>query len=461
MPGERQHFPSLRVLIQMLPRQKLTEREQELLDTLSRETFSYFLQHGHEKTGLVADNSQPGSAASITATGMALSCYIVAVERGWLKRTEAAEKTVRLLDFLFKAPQGKAADATGYKGFFYHFLDMKTGRRAGQCELSTIDTAFLIAGALSAKEYFSADDYAEREIRKLAEALYLQVDWLWATNGSDTLTHGWKPKPGFLKYRWNSEYSEALLMYALALGSPTHSISLSGYLEWTNSFRTQTFYGLEQLYAGPLFIHQLSQIWIDCRSIGDDFNRRAGFSYFENSCRATRLQREYAIDNPKGFAGYGSNCWGITASDGPGPARRQIKGKKYSFFNYKARGVPYGPDDGTVAPWAVVASLPFAPEMVMEMISQNRESASSLYEWMNASHNPTFRQNAARSSGWISDCRYGINLGPAILMIDNFQSGLLWKLMCRSSFLREGLLRAGFTGGWLHGKDHMSTYRCL
>jgi hypothetical protein len=169
---------------------------------------------------------------------------------------------------------------------------------------------------------------------------------------------------GFIQYRWEG-YSEALILYVLGLASPTHPLRAESYRAWTETYCWKTLYGYEFLYAGPLFIHQLSHLWIDFPGIQDDFMRAREIDYFENSRRATYVQQQYAIQNPLDYRGYGENCWGITASDGPGPTCLRIEGVERYFEDYTARGVPYGPDDGTIAPWAAVASLPFAPEIVL------------------------------------------------------------------------------------------------
>ena len=207
----------------------------------------------------------------------------------------------------------------------------------------------------------------EKEIRALAEALYRRVDWPWAQNGGATVTHGWKPESGFLEYRWEG-YDEALVLYILGLGSPTHPLPAESYTAWASTYEWKSSYGYDYLYAGPLFTHQISHVWIDFRGIQDAFMRDKGIDYFENTRRATCVQQRYAIDNPLKFAGYGKDCWGITASDGPGPDTIEVNGIERQFFDYLARGVPYGPDDGTIGPWAVVASLPFAPEIVLPAI---------------------------------------------------------------------------------------------
>ncbi len=420
------------------------------LDALQRHAFDYFLNETNPANGLVADTSLPGAPASIAAVGFALAAYPVGVERGWMTRTDAIGRTLSLMRFLWGSSQATAADATGYKGFYYHFLDMGTGRRAGLCELSTVDTAFLLAGMLAAAQFFDREDEAEQEIRTLADALYRRADWAWACDGGATVTHGWKPESGFLPYRWEG-YDEAVLLYILGLGSPTHPLPTESYAAWASTYKWKEIYGYEFVYGGPLFIHQYSHVWIDFRGIQDAFARDKGIDYCENSRRATYVQRQYAIHNPLGFAGYGENFWGLTASDGPGRMTRRVDGVERSFFDYVARGAPYGPDDGTVAPWAVVASLPFAPEIVLPTVRHFQDTypqASGEY-CFRCSFNLSFPNDAHPGAGWTSPHHFGINLGPVVLMCENYRSELLWRLMRECPHIVTGLRRAGFRNGWL------------
>ena len=421
------------------------------LETLQRRTFDYFLKESNPQNGLVLDSTRPDAPCSIAATGFALAAYPVGVERGFLTRKDAIKRTLTTLRFFFNCRQGSEPDATGYKGFYYHFLDMKTGRRVWNCELSTIDSTFLIAGALTGAEYFNRDTEDERELREVAEALYARADWQWAQNREATVTHGWRPENGFIKYRWQG-YDEALILYILGLASPTFPLPESSYRAWSETYQWKKIYGHEFLYAGPLFIHQLSHMWIDFRGIQDEYMLGKEIDYFENSRRATYIQQQYAIRNPRGFKGYDENIWGLTASDGPGPASKMIGGKMRQFYDYKNRGVPHGPDDGTLAPWAVVASLPFAPDIVLPSIRHFDETfpeMTSKYGFK-CSFNPTF--SGPSPKGWISKGYYGLDQGPIVLMIENYHSGMLWRLMKNCRYVLDGLRRAGFKGGWL-GRD--------
>ncbi len=429
----------------------------ETLDSIQRETFDYFVHEVNPVNGLIADRNREGAPASIAAVGLALAAYPIGVERAFITRAEAVARTLTTLRFFRNSSQGTEAEATGYKGFYYHFLDMKTGKRVWKCELSTVDTTFLLAGMLTAAAYFANESAAEHEIRTLADELYRRVDWQWAQNGGATVTHGWKPESGFLPYRWQG-YDEALLLYLLGLGSPTHPLPDESYPAWTATYQWRKVYDHEYLYAGPLFIHQLSHVWVDFRGIQDEYMRGKSIDYFENSRRATYVQQQYAIHNPSQFEDYGDNCWGITASDGPGAATRKIKGKTRIFFGYLARGVPDGPDDGTIAPWAVVASLPFAPEIVLSVLrwfDDIKLRAAGPYGFK-ATFNPTYEKKSAQAPLWVSPFHLGLNQGPIVLMIENYRSGLLWRLMRQCPYLVSGLRRAGFSGGWLetHGSAH-------
>jgi hypothetical protein len=421
------------------------------LEKLQRESFSYFLRETNAENGLVIDKTAAGSPASIAATGFALTAYPIAVERGFMSRAAAVERTLTTLRFFWNSSQGTDPEAIGYKGFYYHFLDMTSGRRVGKCELSTVDTSLLLAGVLTAGVYFAAETSDENEIRRLADGLYCRADWQWAQNGGTTVTHGWNPESGFLKYRWEG-YDEALVLYILGLGSPTHPLPEICYPAWVSTYRWEHSHGYDYLYAGPLFTHQLSHLWIDFRGIQDDFMRTKGIDYFENSRRATYVQQLYAIQNPLKFAKYGRNCFGITASDGPGPDTIKIAGVERQFFGYLARGVPYGPDDGSVAPWAVVASLPFAPEIVLPavdyFVNEVDLKAGNAYGFK-ATFNPTYPSKSNNPYGWVSPWHFGINQGPVVLMIENYRSGLLWKLMRNCPYIATGLRRARFNGGWL------------
>ncbi len=424
------------------------------LRRLQNNSFGYFVQETNPANGLVLDKTANDWPASIAAMGMALTVWLVGARRHFITRVEAAQRSLTTLRFLAASEQGEAADATGYKGFYYHFLHMQTGRREWRCELSSIDTALLMAGVLAAAAYFNGASDDEAEVRRLAAALYERVEWDWLVGEHGTICHGWRPETGKLPWHWEG-YDEALILYLLALGSPTHPISPDSYKAWCSTYEWKEIYGIEHLYAGPLFIHQMSHIWVDFRGIRDPFMREHDCDYFENSRRATLIQQQYAIQNPQGFRHMNALNWGVTASDGPGCMKKKIDGIERSFFDYIARGAPYGPDDGTIAPWAVAASLPFAPEIVAPTITHLAAlhvTVPNPYGFK-ASFNPVFHEDVNDGIGWVSPYHFGINEGPTVLMIENHRTAMIWKLMQRCQPLRAGLKAAGFEGGWLAAKS--------
>ena len=309
------------------------EEHKALVRQLQKNSFGYFLHEVNRANGLVLDKTEKGWPASIAAVGMALTAYPVGVHRGFISREEAVERTLTTLRFFAGSEQSEAIDATGYRGCFYHFLHMDTGKRAWNSELSSIDTALFIAGALAAAQFFDAPSADEAEIRSLATSLYERIEWDWMLTGSDLICHGWRPEDGgaHLPYQWQG-YDEALVLYILALGSPMHSIGRESYSAWCRSYEWRTVYGISYLYAGPLFIHQMSHVWIDFRGIRDNYMRERGIDYFENSRRATQVQ-QYGIRNPLGLASMGELSWGATASDGPGPATKTIDGVERVFYD--------------------------------------------------------------------------------------------------------------------------------
>jgi hypothetical protein len=419
-----------------------------LLDGLQRAAFGYFVQAANPANGLVADTSREGSPVSIAVVGFALAAYPSAVERGWMTRADAVARSLAALRFFHGSDQSGSPQATGYKGFYYHFLDLRTGARVWRSELSMIDTALLIAGALTASMYFSSSTSDEIELRELVDVLYRRIDWRWAQGGAVTIRQGWKPECGFLHYGWEG-YSEAIVLYVLALGSPTHPLEDACYQAWTATYQWENLYGHDVLYAGPLFVHQFSHAWIDLRDVRDRFMREKRSDYFENSRRATYVQREYAQRNPYELAGYDENGWGLNAGDGPSDELSDGAREPRRLFGYSARGVPYGPDDGTLSCGAVLASLPFAPEIVLpavrNMIGRYPEMVAG--QKLASGFNPSLAGPDGRA--WVSPGHYGLDQGIVVMMIENYRTQLIWRLMRDCPHVTSGLRRAGFRGGWL------------
>jgi hypothetical protein len=432
-----------------------------LVDDLQERTFRYFWDLAGPENGLIPDRWPTPSFSSVAAVGFGLTAYPIGAERGWITREQARDRVLTTLRFLADAKQGpEPAGVAGHKGFFYHFLDMKTGARFEQVELSTIDTTLLLAGALFCQSYFDRDTPEETEIRSIAETLYRRVEWNWARPEPPRVSMGWHPEKGFIDYEWIG-YNEALILYVLALGSPTHPIDPADWEAYTSTYQWATFYGQDHVNFAPLFGHQYSHVWIDFRGIRDPYMRGKGIDYFENSRRATLSQRAYAIDNPGKFVGYGENVWGLTACDGPFDGDLEIDGRKIHFMTYAARGAAHGEirDDGTIAPTAAAASIAFAPEVVVPAIEEmHRRWGTHLYSKYGFldSFNPTLTREMKTQHGrvvpgvgWFDGDYLGIDQGPIVAMIENHRTGLVWETMKRNPHIVRGLRRAGFTGGWL------------
>jgi hypothetical protein len=442
-----------------------------MLERIQMAHIRHFVELQHPVTGLSLDRSRSSSPASIAATGFALTAYPIAVERGWIKRDEAVTHALKVLRTLWQTPQGPGVcGVSGYRGFFYHFLDPATGFRTTtdnslwwNSELSSIDTALLMAGVLFAKNYFVSESVEETEIRDLADSLYRRVDWNWLKNDQDLISHGWTPEAGLITNAYRG-LSEAHLLYLLALGSPTHAVPANSWQAYMGDAQAESQLGqcFVRCPGSPMFVYQFPHVWIDFLGIRDAVNRRLGFDYFENSKRATKAQHAYAIQNPFGWSGYDRYNWGITASDGPGDAELIIDGRNRIFWAYRERGAPDGNDDGTIAPTAAISSLVFAPQIVLATLRywlKKRPEIFGVRGFADA-FNLTFRResldskltakaNAASSTGWVDPETVSIDQGPILAMIENYRTGLVWRTMKNDAYLQEGLKRAGFTGGWL------------
>lgn len=436
-----------------------------LIDDLQQRTFRYFWETANEENGLVPDR-YPGTEpfSSIAAVGFALTVYPIGVERGWITREQARQRTLTTLRFFHDAPQGPQATGTaGHQGFFYHFLHMQTGHRYDSwVELSSVDTALLLGGVLFAQSWYDAEDIDEAEIRRLAEAIFERVDWTWLQVRPPLISMGWFPEQGFIEHDWRG-YNEAMIVYLLALASPTHPVGPEAWAAWTDDYDTTwgIFHDQEHLGFGPQFGHQYSHAWVDYRGIRDAYMQRRGLDYFENSRRATYGQRAYAIANPLGWNGYGENVWGLTASDGPQLTLQRYHDIEREFRHYSARGAGMGEqfDDGTIAPTAAAASLPFAPEIVIPAIETLHDRYGDFiykdYGFLDA-FNPSFHYDVPLKSGevipdfgWVASDYIGIDQGPIVIMIENYRNDFAWRVMRENPHIRLGLKRAGFTGGWL------------
>ena len=434
------------------------------LDSLQERTFGFFRERANPNNGLVPDRWPTPSFSSVAAVGFGLAAYPVGIERGYITRAEGVQRTLTTLRFLWRAPQGPAASGvTGHHGFFYHFLDMNTGHRFEQVELSSIDTGLLMAGVLFVQQYFHGSDAEETEIRALADSLYRRVNWQWMVDRTaNRLSMGWHPESGFIESDWHG-YDESMILHILALGSPTSPIDPGIWTTYTSSNKWGTFYDQAHVGFAPLFGHQYSHIFVDFRGIQDAYIRAHGIDYFENSRRAVLAQRQYAIDNPMGWAGYDADVWGLSAADGPVDAELMYNGQQRRFWTYSARGASHTEvrDDGTIAPTAAGGSIPFAPEYAIRALRAMRERYGQglwgEYGFWD-SFNPSFTFTNVKTQhgevipglGWFDRDYLGIDQGPIVLMIENYRSELIWKHLRNNPYIIQGLRRAGFTGGWLN-----------
>jgi hypothetical protein len=423
----------------------LTAEDEAMLDSIQQRTLLFFLNEHHPEWGIVKDRAADWAPASIASTGFGIPSFAVGAERNWMTREQAAQITLNILDFLAGSVQSADTSAAGYKGFYYHFLRLNTGTRAWRCELSSVDTGLLMMGIIFARNYYNLDNEVEKRIRSQATMLLDRIDWNFMVmpdtgKYANTISMAWTPDHGLHNMGW-SGYNEALFLYVLAAGSGMEDAEVS-YNSWLSTYKWQTPYeGLSHAAFPPLFGHQFSQSFIDFRGIADGFMKEKGIDYFENSRRATYVQRRYAQDNPYGWVGYDSLCWGVTASDGPGD---QYNFGDKKFLGYAGRGTS-GPDynyfdDGTIAPYGPLSSLPFAPEIVLPTIKSINERYGEKI-WGRYGYYDSFNPTAQ----WVDNDFVGIDQGPMMIMIENFRTGLVWNNVMKDPIIQKGLKILGFT----------------
>jgi hypothetical protein len=387
------------------------------LDRMQKASFVYFNEQTHPVTGLVADraladgSSRP-TLSSIAATGFGLTSLCVATEHGWIDRPAAEARALATVRFIHEEMPQK-------NGFFYHFVHNDTGKRFGRCELSSIDTALLLAGVLTVRQYFD-----NAEIKSHAKAIYDRIDWNWMRDSQDTLSMGWTPERGFLRPHW-IQYNECMLLYLLAMGSDTHAIPPESWLAWKRT-AVGTYAGQTFIQCPPLFTHQYSHAWVDFRNQRDDVA-----DYFRNSVYATLAQRQFCIDQRARFSKWTNNLWGLTAADTPA--------------GYRAFGAPLDEGhklsqlDGTLMPCAPGGSLPFAPAECLSALRQMHDDFGDLiykhYGFVD-SFNP--------ETGWFAPDVIGIDVGITLLMTENLRSEMVWKTFMKNGEIAEAMKRARF-----------------
>lgn len=422
----------------------ISPEDELLLDSIQYATFQFFVHEHHPEWGIVKDRAATWAPSSIASTGFAIPVYAAGAERNWISRGETARITLNIMRFFVSSMQSADTNVTGYKGFYYHFLKMDTGTREWQCELSSIDSGLLFMGMLFARNYYDQDTPEEREIRQLVGELLGRLDWsiFDMPEGSThphTISMGWKPESGNINWGWHG-YNEGLFLYILAAGTGMQNVERS-YDAWLSYYKWKEPYpGLAHVAFPPLFGHQFSHIFLDLRGVVDKYMKDKGIDYFENSRRATLAQQQYAIQNIHNWKGYDSLTWGVTASDGPG-AKYNANGRE--FYGYAGRGAS-GPDynyfdDGTIAPYASLSSLPFAPEVVLPTI-RNIIQRKGNQIWGKYGFYDAFNETA----GWVNDDYIGIAQGPLLLMIENFRTGLVWNYVMKDPVVQKGMTKLGF-----------------
>jgi len=277
-----------------------------LLDSIQYSAFRLFWYEANPSNGLIKDRNTPGSPCSIASLGFGLSAICIGIDHGWVSRDDGKARVLTALQTFWNGPQGSGASGfIGYQGLYYHFLDMSTGLRTWTSELSTIDTALLFAGIIDCKQYFTGGDATETQIRTLADQIYGRADWAFMQNGNPGIMMGWNPENGFNNFGQWIGYNEAMILYLLAIGSPTHPVLGSSWNTWTSGYVWRTgLYGQDYLIFPPLFGHQYSHCWVDFKVVNDAYMTGKGITYFENSRRATYAQRAYCIANPLHWTGY-------------------------------------------------------------------------------------------------------------------------------------------------------------
>ena len=425
-----------------------TEAEKTFLDTLQYRSFLFFMNEINPLNGMVKDRTQKESAASIAAVGWGVTAWAIGAQNNWITRDKAAELTLNLLNFLINSEQSAEPDATGYHGFYYHFLNMETGKREWLCELSTIDSAWLIAGIRFAIQYYDGNNEIEKKIRDIGEKLTCRIDWDWAVikesehpDHRNLISMAWHPDKGLSDFGWYG-FTEALYLYVLAAGTNLNDPE-TAYDQWLKHYKwKETYPGLAHVIFPPLFGHQYSHMFIDFKGLSDKYIRVKRIDYFENSRRATLSNWKYCIQNPMKWIGYDSLTWGISACDGPG---EKYNKDGIEFIGYSGRGAS-GPqdayfDDGTIAPTAAGGSIPFAPEICIPTLMNMYKKYGGKGLWDKYGFKDAFNLTA----GWYDPDYLGLDQGPIVIMIENYKTGLVWKYVMKDPIIQKGLQRLGFT----------------
>ncbi|MBV9463416.1 MAG: hypothetical protein JO317_04220 [Verrucomicrobiae bacterium] len=385
----------------------------QMLDAVERSAFGFFWNEANPKNGLIKDRCYAFGAdqrrvASIGSVGFGLSSICVADKRGWIPHDAAYERVLTTLKFF-------STEAGMYNGFYFHFYEMETGAPSGRSEVSSVDTGIFLYGVLTAKQY-----YKGTEVENVAQQVLERADWTWMLNGGKTLSMGWFPGNQFIPHRWQ-DYNEAVLLYFLGVGSPTHALPVSS---WDLIDREPVKYGSYEFVAAAgensLFEHQYPQCWLDLRDRKD----KKKINYYQNSILATKANRDWCAENSSKYKTFAQGFWGLTACDGT--------------RGYVINGAPFGHCDGTVAPTATLSSIVFTPDLAADQMRKYFGMKKQL--WGKYGFVDAFNLDKE----WASSVYIGVDIGPTLLMIENHRTGMIWDLVQKDPMIQEAYAKMGF-----------------
>lgn len=402
--------------------------DEQLLDLVQKQTFRYFWEFGHPVSGLARERSNKSydygdEVVTIGGSGFGVMAIIVAAERQWITREAAVERLLTIINFLRKADH--------YHGIFPHWLNGATGKTIPFSRKDdggdVVESAYLFQGLLCVQQYFNANNAKETELRNKIEWTWNEAEWDWYTrDGRNVLYWHWSPNNGWSMNHEIKGWNECLIAYVMAASSPRYSIKPDVYHQgWVNSYffrNGKEFYGIKLPlgfeYGGPLFFSQYSFLGLDPRGLKDRYA-----DYWEQNKNHTLINREHCIRNPKGFKGYSADCWGLTASD--------------AYDGYNA----HAPDNdwGTISPTAALSAFPYTPEYSMQALKHFYYTLGNKI-WSAYGFTDAFNE----TKNWYAKSHLAIDQGPIIIMIENYRTGLLWKLFMSCPEVKGGLEKLGF-----------------
>ena len=413
-----------------------------LIDAVQRQTFRYFWDGADAASGLALDRrtlagppteDRADDKVAIGGSGFGIMALIVAIERGWVTRDAALDRLRRMLDALLHA--------TRYHGAFPHFIDGASGATIPMSPkddaADLVETSFLVMGLLCARQYFSEDTAAVRRLRGDIDTLWRDVEWDWFTRGGrDVLYWHWSPNNGWAMNHEVRGWNECLIAYLLAVAAPHHAVDPRvyhhGFAAGSGFVNGRSYYGIElplgMPYGGPLFFSHYSFCGLDPRGLKDRYA-----DYWDLNCRHVRINRAHCVANRQGHPGYGESCWGLTASDDPD--------------GYLAHAPDT--DNGTISPTAALASLPYAPAEVMQVL-RHFLVAHGTRLWRDYGFVDAFCERR----GWFAQTFLAIDQGPIVVMMENHRTGLLWKLFMSVPEVQAGLRRLDFSSPHLASPAH-------